>query len=133
MNTTQYIRYFAIANLILGIMSIVASFLLESYLHPLLQEFLQEEAIREPTAFEDILFIIVIPIIIIHLVSLFGLIFVKSWSKNVFLLSLFTLFVFSFFIGPYVEHAITSVIDGLSALVAGLIVALLLFTQSDFS
>ncbi len=131
MNTTQHIRILAAADLVLFVLAISTSFNLESRLHPLLQEYLQLEAEWDFSRRADIFLLISIPVLVVNFVSLFGLVFRQSWAANVFFISSIIFLILGLFTGPAVDHAVPNVLGGLACMSEGVILYLLIFSDSE--
>ena len=109
------------------------SFYLESFLPIQLQDYLQLESEREITSAETILLVFAIPIVLAHLVSIVGIIFVKTWAKKIYVYSILGLLLIIPFTGPYVAHAVASTIGTLTSIIDGIIIGLLFFSYSAFN
>ena len=132
MDTTNHIRILAVMELVLLIASLTASLSLESHLHPLLQEYLQIENEWDLSRIEDIILMLAIPIVVAHIVSVFGLMFIKNWAVSLFIITSIVLIIFGLFTGPVVDHAISSSLAGLAYMAEGIILYHLFFSKSAF-
>jgi len=133
MDTTKHIQLFAKLYLAATILYLVASFMLESRLPSGLQEYLNSEFERESTPIEDFIFLLLLPILVAHITAIFGLIKIKRWAKKLFFYSTSAAFVAGLFIGPYLAHSVSAILDSIALILLGIIIALLIFTQSAFN
>jgi uncharacterized membrane protein YcgQ (UPF0703/DUF1980 family) len=126
---TNIIRKLAILQLVVIILTIVATFTTEPYLPIKLQMYLANE-LEMLSLFQTLVLIVLLIVMIFYLVSVVGLIFTKLWARKLFIVTTFIIFPLSLFIGPVVEHAITYTLDQLVTLIQGMIFGLLLFTST---
>lgn len=133
MNQEKTIKLLASINLLMLPVVVGLSFALESQLPPLLIDYLNHEWLRESTTTESVVIFVSVPVIFIHFVALFGVIYSKLWSRKLLLLSSIALYLITPFLGPYVEHGISATIDGLLSLILGALLALLYFGESAFN
>ena len=133
MNTTARIGLLVKIYVWLIILALVSSFYFENLLPDELQAYLTGVADEERSTVEWVVGLASLPILIVHLLSLRGLVVAKPSAKPAFLYSLVALYSAGLFFGPIVDHSITASIGSLGGLVSGMIVALLLFTHSEFS
>ena len=133
MDTTAKIRSLAKIYIWLMVLGVTSSFFFESLLPVDLQAYITNAGNEELTTAGFFMGWVIVAILIAHFWSLYGLIVVKSSAKPLFIYSLVALYSIGLFIGPIVDHAISSTIGGLAGLVSGMIIALLMFTQSEFN
>lgn len=133
MNTTNQIKYLAITELLLFILTVIASYYFESYLDPLLQEYLAYENNIDISNLTLFLYIAILLATLINIISLIGLIFIKSWAKKLYLISTCIMFLSVPFLGPYVDHGITDALDGIASLTTGALLAMLYYTKNAFN
>lgn len=105
------------------------SFFLEKKLPETLQEYLLWEAERALTTADTVIAIVIIPLIIIYLVSSIGVFLFKRWAKNIYIVITILLISLTPFTGPFVVHEIAATLDGISSVLSGVVLALLLFTS----
>ncbi|UAB73834.1 hypothetical protein INR79_22070 [Vibrio sp. SCSIO 43132] len=133
MDNTKRIKWFVALELFLVVASVIVAFSLESQLPPLLQEYLTQEMESEFTSTDSAVLFIAIPFLVIYFVSTIGILLTKPWAKNLYIFSVVSGVVFMPFMGPTVDHAISSTINYLATLTMGIVLALLLFTHSVFN
>ena len=133
MDTTKIIRLLVLLELALLLLSLFATFRLESYLHPLLQEYLALQELSAPTTQDSIILWVGIPFVLAHIVSVVGLLFVKIWAKYLYLFVIVVEHMLTPFVGPFVEHGLTTAISNLGVLLQGAILAMLFFSSSAFN
>tara|TARA_R110002049_G_C8775957_1_gene530278 strand:+ start:47 stop:502 length:456 start_codon:yes stop_codon:yes gene_type:complete len=133
MDTTRNIQALAKVQLILIVVYVVSSILLESLLPPLLQEYLNNEFERESTSFENVIFGVGLLALLVYLAALWGIIKVEVWAKNGYIYSTIVLFICSLGLGPIVDHVFAAGVSYLGAVVTGMLIALLLCTESAFN
>ncbi|MEZ8130396.1 hypothetical protein [Enterovibrio norvegicus] len=133
MDTTKYIQLLAKLYLGLLVLYIFSTFMLQDYLPQELRGFLEAEIEREPTQIEDIAFVPIVTLVILHIASLIGFIRTKIWSAKYFVYTTIGLAVGSLFMGPYVDHAVAATISSVSVSIAGAIIAMLYTTKSAFN
>lgn len=116
-------------TLILLIVAII--YPVDSFLDPLLQEYLsQQKILDENTSIVMLVFWILILILaLINLVALISLFFKKIWAKKAYIYTTFLFLPITLFLGATVDHAITSTLDDIMIFTSGMLVALLLYTD----
>ena len=133
MSHDKAIKILAIANIISLPVVVILSLYLESYLPPLLIDFLAQEAERESTNLELIVGFISIPVLLVHLVALFGVLLFKQWSRITLLYTSVLFYLLTPLLGPYVDHGVSATLDSFSSFILGALLALLFFGQSTFN
>ncbi len=126
---TSNIRKLTLAYLASTAILVVSYFVTPAYLPVELQVYLDHQWDDEISIIEIVGACLVLVILLVHLFAAVGLIFVKGWARKAFLYSTFSLFMFLPFTGPAVDHAISYTIDGISVMIMGMIIGLLLFTD----
>jgi len=133
-DTTNLIRGLVIAEVLVLFLAVAISLYMEQYLPQVLQEYLNQEL--ENSLIEENMFffsILAFAVLLIYLASIVGILLIKSWAKNLYILSLVLGFIAMPFIGPTVEHSFAQALTDLGLLISGAIAALLLFTGSAFN
>ncbi len=131
MDTTKYIQNLTKIYIVCTIFILVLGFSFEDQLPELLQQYNDQIAIGGPP---NMLFAwFGLFVIIAHLISLYGLVTVKKWSKSLFLYTILLSLSLVFFMGSHVADAISDTVETISILVSGAILALLYLTPSDFT
>ena len=133
MNQDKAIKILAILNLLLLPIAVGMSFYLESYLPPLLVNYLEQEWESEMGNLDLAIFLVAIPALALHTIALFGVLFLQKWSRKVLLLSSAALYFLLPFLGPYVDHGLPAALDGLLSCLLGALLALLYFGKSAFN
>ena len=133
MNTTARIRSLTKIYIWLIILAVASSSFFEFMLPADLQTYIAKTANEEFAFAETVLIWVGTLLILAHFWSLYGLITVKYWAKSLFIFSSVALYSVALFMGPIVDNAIAGTIGGVGGLVEGMIIALLLFTQSEFN
>ena len=133
MDTTKTIKKFVILEIALVLAYLILSFLLESSLPPLLQEYLTVQGESEINASDLVALWAGIPILLLYLVSIVGLLITRVWAKNMYLFVVIVGYLVSPFLGPTVEHAYTATLYDAITLIEGGILVLLFFTNSEFN
>lgn len=133
MNTTNQIKYLAIVELLLFIFTVIASYHFEGYLDPLLQEYLAYEKDIDISNLKLFLYVAILLTILINITSLIGLIFIKYWARNIYLVSTSVMFLSVPFLGPSVDHGVTDALDGVASLTTGALLAMLYYTENAFN
>jgi hypothetical protein len=126
----QRIRQLVVIEMFLIVASMLASFLFESTLPPVLQEYLEVSMEESMTGMIGVVYIIVMVFIAAHIVALIGLLLAKLWAKNLYIYSTVGTILACFFVGAYVNNAVSFSIDQISTVVSGMIIALLVFDPS---
>ncbi|MEE9342239.1 MAG: hypothetical protein V3V12_01240 [Gammaproteobacteria bacterium] len=132
-DTTKQIRTLAGATLLLLTLYIFATVLLEAKLPALFQEYLRQEAESDLDKADIFLLVVGIPVALLHIISFVGLMTIKPWAKNLFMLSTISICALTPFFGPYVDHGIAFFLEMLSTLCTGVLITLLYFTHSKFN
>lgn len=133
MSQDKAIKILVIANIISLPIVVFLSFYLEPSLPPLLVEFLGQEMERENTSLELAVSFLTIPVLLVHLVALFGVLLSKQWARFPLLCTSILFYALTPFLGPYVDHSISATLDSLSSLFLGALLALLFFGESTFN
>lgn len=126
----KQLRILVIANILLAIAAVISTFTLESYLPPVLQEYLATGMMDNMTATVGVVYLVTIILLLGNIVALAGLLLTKLWAKNLFIYTTIGLLISCFFIGAYVDHAVAYAFDQVSVLVSGMIIALLVYNSS---
>lgn len=129
MNYIKQIKMLVLLQFFLIFATLLLSSLFESSLSPILLEYLDEELESEITGFDWIILIVATIIISAHVASLIGLYKFKYWARKLFIYTTVGLTLITFFMGPYVAHAIPSTMDSIAVMVGGMILSLLLFSN----
>lgn len=133
MSQDRAIRILAIANIISLPIVVVLGLYLESSLPPLLIDFLEYEMERENTTVELVVSFLTIPVLLVHLVALFGVLLFKQWSRIPLLYTSILFYLLTPFLGPYVDHGVSATLDSFSSFILGALLVLLFFGQSTFN
>ncbi len=127
MRTRTAFRIVVVAEWVVIVAGLVATFSLEGSLPPLLQEYLEWEA-NQPLITSDIVLLAVVLLPIpLCLISSIGLFFFKNWARWLYLACSLLIYSTSLFFGPTVEHGVAGVIDDLSVVLEGFILGLAFF------
>ena len=126
----QTIRKLVLLYIVLIIASLASSFALESTLSPELQEYLANGMVESMSGVIAIAYVFLVVFVILHIISIAGLLLTKLWGKNMFIYSTIAAIFSSFFIGAYVDNAVAYSFEQSSMLVNGMIIALLIYNSS---
>jgi hypothetical protein len=110
-------------------MTVTAEFALESSLPEPLETYLAEEAIRDCTSWECVLTGIAIVTFVLSFVSSIGLLFLRSWARIIYTVTLALLNIFMLFDGPTIESGIDGFFGGLSLIMSGFLICLIWFSD----
>ncbi|MFC3853224.1 hypothetical protein ACFOSD_10305 [Salinispirillum marinum] len=133
MNTTKLIKALVVFDVVLIVIAITLSYSLESYLPLLLQQYLIEYANSEYTTL-DHFFDWARPLYLaLFIAAVVGLLLTKQWGKYLYAVSFVLGLLLSPFAGPVVEHGVPDMLFDLSSAIYGAALALLFFSNSDFS
>jgi len=132
-DTTNLIRGLVIAEVLVGFLSVTISVYMEQYLPQILQEYLNQDIENSPIE-ENFFFFYILgfAVLFIYFASIIGILLIKSWAKNLYILRL-VLGVITMLFYPTVEHGFAQAFTDLGILLSGAIAALLLFTGSAFN
>ena len=130
MNTVRTIGWLAAANLALSPLYIGVSIYTERMLPEQLQKYLEIQATATVSSIEFISFLFFTVVYISFIVSLIGIIKKEIWARKLFLVTAVLGIASNVLAGPYVESSISSALSHASALVTGMLMSLLLFTNS---
>ena len=133
MDTTAHIQTLAKIALVLLVFSIVADTMLAETLPDLLQQYLHEEFERDLTALETVGVLFALPALIAFVASLFGFIYLRAWAARTYVYSVIVLSVAVVTYGPQVINSTVVLLNSLSGLTMGAILAMLYTTPSYFS
>lgn len=110
-DTTRQIKILALCQLILFVPGLALSFVLESQLPPLLEEYAQRQYQQEATLVEIIFLTLSAVVFLIYLASLFGFILNRKWAKSIYVGCTILFVLLALGTGPYVEHAFSAALD----------------------
>jgi len=133
-DTTNLIRVLVVLEVLVLFLAVGISIYMEQYLPQLLQEYLNQEF--ESSLIEKNLFvfsILAFAFLLLYVAAVIGILLVKAWARNFYILSLVAGFVAMPLIGPTVEHGFAQAFTDLGLLISGAVSALLLFTTSAFN
>jgi len=133
MDTTKNIRLLVVLEIITTLIYLFLTFYLESQLPDLLQQYLLQEKESEFNNTDIITAIIGVPFLICYFTSITGLLFVKTWAKNLYIFTVIAGYLSAPLLGPSIEHAISAAVYDVTTIIEGAILALLLFTKSAFN
>ena len=123
------IKKLVMLELVLLTASIVAAIVMESYLPPELQEYLNVQY-EGFTTVEMVVVMFMFVLFIMHLVSLIGLLRTKVWARKLYISTFVLVIPCYLFIGPVVTDAVTYVLDQAAVLVQGMLLCVLMFNDS---
>jgi len=109
---------------------VAVDFYIVESLPNLLKEYLISEENRDLTTFEIVFALTSIPLLLIYVVSAVGLFFLKPWAKTPYVFVNIAMVLTVPFLGPTVEHAITSTIGSIESVLLGLTFGLLYFSDT---
>lgn len=115
------------------ILSVVVALYLETRLPEPLVQYLDSEIERDFTIIESVVLLLSLPLLLMHLVALFGLVRERGYAKGWFFVSSIGLFILSPFMGPTIDHAVAATIASVNLVLMGVLIALLVFTRSAFN
>jgi hypothetical protein len=118
-----------ISGWLLTAIGVTAALLLESSLPDELQAYLAKQAEIEYTPLEWTLFGISLVIVVLNLASSIGLLFLRSWARMIYTVTLALLNIFMLFDGPTIESGIDGFFHGLSLIVSGFLICLIWFSE----
>lgn len=133
MDTTMTIKRLVLLQLALGVIYLVLTSVFESRLPELLQEHIDSQPVSESSSANSVVLVGGIPIALLFFIAVVGLLYSKSWSKNLYAIVAASSYLLAPFLGPTVEHALSSTFYDLSTLTSGAVLALLFFTNSAFN
>ena len=117
-------------SLLASCVLVTLSLLLESELHPLLQDYLTLEFESQETRSEVIALYVGGVAAIVYLVASIGQLFGKQWAKQPFIYSVIAGYLSVPFFGPVVELGLVVGLEFLTAICDGAVIALILFTDA---
>ncbi len=110
-------------------MAVTAAFSLESSFPEPLQAYLAEEAKRDTTSWEWALTGIDIANFVLNFVSSIGLLFLRSWARILYTVTLLlSSILWLFFDGPTIHSSIDGLFSDLSLIAAGFLICLIWFS-----
>jgi hypothetical protein len=111
-------------------MTVTAAFPLESSFPEPLQAYLAEEAKRDTTSWEWALTGIATANFVLNFASSIGLLFLRSWARILYTVSLLLgSILWLFFDGPTIHSSIGGFFHGLSLIVSGFLICLIWFSE----
>ena len=128
MPSKGFLRILVVAEIVLGIISIVVSLLTESSLPEPLRAFLDAESEAEITGREMILLAAAIPLIILLIVSSIGLFLFWRPARILYLITIVTGLLLTPFFGPYVDAGWGTTFQEAAIIVSGIILTLIYFS-----
>lgn len=128
MPTKGLLRTLIIAEIGIGIVSIVVSLITESMLPEPLRAFLEAESEAEITARELVMVTAAIPLIILLLMSSIGLFFFWRPARTLYLITVVLGLAMTPFFGPYVDAGWGTTFEEVAVIISGVILALVYFS-----
>jgi hypothetical protein len=129
MNPKHLLIIAVISGWLLTAIGVTAALLLESSLPDELQAYLAKQAEIEYTPLVWTLFGIGLVTVILNLVSSIGLLFLRSWARIIYTVTLALLNIFMLFDGPTIESGIDGFFGGLSLIMSGFLICLIWFSD----
>jgi hypothetical protein len=128
MPSKGFLRTLIVAEVVLGIISVVVSLLTESSLPEPLQAFLHAESEVEATGRGMVMLAAAIPLIILLLVSSIGLFFFWRPARFLYLIAIAGGLLLTPFFGPYVDAGWGATFEEAAIIISGVILALVYFS-----
>ncbi|GMU20107.1 MAG: hypothetical protein AMXMBFR13_02070 [Phycisphaerae bacterium] len=128
MPTKGLLRTLIVAEIGIGIISIVVSLFTESMLPEPLRAFLEAESEAEITAREMVMIAAAIPLIILLLVSSIGLFFFWRPARILYLLTVVLGLAMTPLLGPYVDSGWATTFEEIAVIISGVILALVYYS-----
>jgi hypothetical protein len=128
MPSKTLLRTLIVAEIALGIISIVVSLVTESSLPEPLRAFLEVDSEADVTAQEMVLLAVAIPLIGLLLVSSIGLFFFWRPARILYLITMIVGLLLTPFFGPYVDAGWGTMFEDAAVIISGVILALVYFS-----